>query len=276
MPAIQLGILLLDASGSMAGPVSGAPGAETKAWQIEQMLCSPLAEPLGPEVDRAALLDDCGLIAQLQASKRAESIDLTVIRFDHEVVPYPVQGKLYQPIEDWSLSPAGTRLEPQPPRGGERYWLGGRPFNLLDGMGGMTSIAGALEYADKVARSWIEFQEQALPMYDPLVTIMLMSDMWVDEEPRDKNGAHRVRAIEVAQEIKRTAMVTDRDRPQVLLAAAAFGNDADIDLMRRLASPGPPEAPEKYSLRTANPPDLRLFFLTSMTERWRVGRGVAR
>lgn len=63
--------------------------------------------------------------------------------------------------------------------------------------------------------------------------------------------------VKVATRIKRNVIL--RERPQVLLAAAAFGDDADLGLMTQIAS-----APE-YAVKTTDPVKLRDFFLSSLS-----------
>lgn len=246
MPAVQLAIFVLDASGSMGGTVSGAPPGTTKAWQIEEMLCLPLPEPLEKAEDKKAVLENCGVIARLQQSRRKDFIDLAIIRYDTkaEVVEKP------QPITDWELSPPGTRLSPPTNVSSPRYMLGGKPFNLLDGMGGATDIAVGLQEANRMKEAYLNLYQQQGGQYEPFVTIVLMSDMLHNEGPANA-------PLKVAAEIKRTVEI--RGRPQVLLAAAAFGDDADLNLMQQIAS-GP-----EYAIKTTNPIELRKFFLASAT-----------
>lgn len=245
MPAVQLAIFVLDASGSMGESVGGAPAGTTKAWQIEEMLCLPLPEPLEKAEDRKAALENCGVIARLQQSRRRDFIDLAIIRYDTRV-----RVEIPRPIAEWELSPPGTRLNPPTDASSPRYILGGKPFNLLDGMGGATDIAAGLQEANRMKEEYLKFYHQQGPQYEPFVTIILMSDMLHNEGPANA-------PLIIAAEIKRT--VEMRGRPQVLLAAAAFGDDADLNLMQQIAS-GP-----DYAIKTPSPIELRRFFLASAT-----------
>lgn len=241
MAAVQLAIFVLDASGSMNLEVAGAPQKTTKAWQIEEMLCLPLSEPLATASDRKAVLDTCGVMARLQNSQRADFIDVGIVRYDTRV-------KVYQevrPITEWELSPPGTKLDPNQ---GQHYLLGGEPFDLLANMGGWTDIAAGLQEANEMKNAYIEhYQNQ--PGYEAFVTIILMSDM------QPNVGAVNA-PLKVAAEIKNTT-ITPRGREQTLLAAVAFGDDADLDLMRQIATS------TDYAMKTTDPQELRNFFLKS-------------
>src|ERR1700716_1242158 len=104
MPTVQLGICVLDASGSMAEAVQDAPEHTSKAWQVEEMLCLPL-----PIVDtRAVALEQCGVIARLQESERAGFTELGIIRFNTQAQAYGDPRM----VKDWTLSPDGTKLKP--------------------------------------------------------------------------------------------------------------------------------------------------------------------
>lgn len=243
MPAVQLVILVLDASGSMSSAVKGMPSGTTKAWQIEDMLCRPLREPLEAAEDKKAVLEECGIIARLQQSRRAGNIDLAIVRYDTRV-----KVETPKPIVEWELSPIGTRLSPDGTM--SHYILGGQPFDLLDGMGGATDIAAGLREANRMKDEYLKFYQQQGAQYEPFVTIILMSDALHNEGPANS-------PLTVAVEIKRTVEL--RGRPQVLLAAAAFGDDADLKLMQQIASDA------EYSIKTLDPAELKKFFLSSAT-----------
>src|SRR4051794_36876044 len=108
MAAVQLAILVLDASGSMSDAVANTPPGTTKAWQIEEMLCLPLSAPLEPAVDRQLLRATCGFIERLKHSQHRNHIDLGIIRYDTSAEPY---GKPL-PVTERELSPTGTKLAP--------------------------------------------------------------------------------------------------------------------------------------------------------------------
>lgn len=245
MPAVQLGIFVLDASGSMNDPIAGAPPGTTKAWQIEEMLCRPLPESMETAEDRKAALDNCGVIARLQESQRKDFIDLGIIRYD-------THQKIYQdvrPVLEWELSPPGTKLEPPKKATDPRYHLGGQPFNLVEGMGGGTNIAVGLSEANNMTEAYLKHYAEQGSNFEPFITIILMSDLL-------QNVGAANEPLKIAAQIKRG--VEQRGRPQVLLAAAAFGDDADLDLMKQIAS-GP-----EFAIKTTDPTELRKFFLASM------------
>lgn len=244
MPAVQFAILVLDASGSMGEQVKGEPKGTTKAWQIEEMLCRPLPEPIETAEDKQAVLENCGFIARVQQSRRKDFIDLGIVRYD-------TKAEVYQdvrPIGEWELSPPATKLSPPQSASDPRYILGGQPFNLLAGKGGRTNIVKGLEEAQKMAEAYLKHWQQQGSQYEPFITIILMSDLLHNE-----GSPHE--PVRVANEIKRNA--TLRGRPQVLLAGAAFGDDADLSLMQQIAA-GP-----DYAIKTTDPRELRKFFLAS-------------
>lgn len=241
MPKVQLAIFVLDASGSMAANVTGYAPGTTKAWQIEEVLLKPLSEPLETAADRKLVLNNCGVIARLQHSARKDYIDMTVIRFDTGV-----KIETPQSITSFTLSPAGTLLTPPTPH----YELNGKPFDLLDGLGGGTNITRALEVANDMKEQYIKYWTQQGPQYEPYVTVILMSDMLQTEgQPNDP--------LRIAATIKANQMVGGR--PQTLLTCVAFGDDANEALMKQLAT-----APE-WGIKTTKPADLRNFFLASAT-----------
>lgn len=243
MAAVQLAIFVLDSSGSMGW------SSPTKAWQIEEMLCLPLSEPWETAEDRQAVLNNCGVIARLQHSRRKDYIDLGIIRYDTTIkIDDP------RPITEWELSPPGTRLTPPSDPNdtiSPRYMLSGKPFNLLSGMGGGTDIAKGLQIANDMKEQYLKFYQQPENSHnEAYVSIILMSDMLNTEGTANA-------PLKVAAEIKRT--VEMRGRPQVLLAAVAFGEDADLSLMKQIASG------DEFAIKTNDPKELRDFFLRSAT-----------
>lgn len=240
MPALQLAILVLDASGSMSVEVSGVPQGTTKAWQIEDMLLRPLPQSWETADDRRELLLNCGLIARLQHSQRKDNIDMGLIRYDNTAEVY--QGNI-RPITDWELSQPAPQLTPP-----NHYMLGGQTFDLLQGKGGGTNIVSGLEAAEFMKDEWLNKNQTG--NNECFVTILLMSDMLHNE-----GSPHE--PVKVATRIKRNVIL--RERPQVLLAAAAFGDDADLSLMTQIASG------QEYAVKTTDPIKLRDFFLSSLS-----------
>lgn len=250
-PATQLGILVLDASGSMSlDPETLDPPTGTdkvyKAWQVEEAVCRPLSR--GPEMfgDQADAFRDAGLIARLQESKVYRSLAwIAIIRFDTEADLY-LDAKR---ARDITLDDYGTIKQPP-----DHFSIEGKPFMLLDGKGNRTNIASGLALAHHVSQNWLEHQKGQGNEDNAFVTILLMSDMRNTEGPQDE-------AIRVAQVINQNRELAAKGspRPQVVLAGAAYGKNADIRLMRQLATPGP------YAEETPTPQKLRDFFLRTMT-----------
>lgn len=240
MPALQLAVFVLDASGSMSSEIVGAPKGTTKAWQIEDMLCRPLPQSWESADDRRELLLNCGLVARLQHSQRKDNVDMGIIRYDNSAEVY--RGNIF-PITDWQLSQPAPQLTPP-----NHYELGGQTFDLLSGKGGGTNIIAGLEAAEVMKDAWLTANQSG--NNECFVTILLMSDMLHNE-----GSSHE--PVQVATRIKRNVML--RNRPQVLLAAAAFGDDADLNLMTQIASGS------EFAVKTTDPIKLRDFFLNSLS-----------
>ena len=262
MPVAQLGLLVLDASGSMGELVAATPDGQplppntTKQWLVEEMLARPLRATQQDAEDWRSVLDDCGLVARMQNSANKRMTELGIIRFDEEPEPYWE----VRPVLEWELSPVGTRLDPPQVRdphqrnAGEGYRLGPTELDLLANRGGGTDIAAGLRYADQVAKAWVSHMSTQFPNTDPLVSIVLMSDMLeVMGDPQQ--------VLEVANQIKTNQELGGR--PQILLCAAAFGEGTKVNLpfMQQLATPDPDN---KWSMHTTDPTDLRRFFLKSL------------
>jgi hypothetical protein len=234
------------------------PANTTKAWLIEDMLARPLREPRSAGSDYQALLRDCGLVARLKASANKDVTDLAVIRFD-------TKAELYwdvHPVLDWTLCPDGTRKGPPELRiphrrdPGEGYLLGPGEMDLLEGMGGWTDIACGLKYADEIADSWLAHHTENSPGYDLFVSILLLSDMQQTERTTQD-------VLGVATKIKLNVELGGR--PRVMLCCAAFGENADLALMRQIATPGRPNHdPNEFAIQTLDTSKLRDFFLASL------------
>ena len=248
MPAVQLGIFVLDASGSMNDPIADEPPGTTKAWQIEEMLCRPLPESMETAADRKAALNNCGIIARLQESKRRDFIDLGIIRYDTHAEVY----QEVRPILEWELSPPGTKLNPPTSSSTDRYMLGGEMLDLMKEMGGATNIAVGLAEANKMKDAYLKHWDEQEGNFEPYITIILMSDLL-------QNVGTASEPLDIAAKIKRTVNDPKRNREQVLLATAAFGDNADLELMKQIATD------PKYAVKTTDPVKLREFFLKSLT-----------
>lgn len=245
MPVIQLVILVLDASGSMAGNISNS--GITKARIVEDLICRPLHETLDSTQDKALVLQNCGLVARLQSTMRRDTTDLGIIRFDTSAEVW--QNEI-RPVLEWELSPVGTDLSTSQ---SGHYILGGQPFDLLAGKGGGSNIASALRLAHDMARDYVEHWLYQKGDFDPFVSIVLTSDMLLNEGSSQE-------IISIASQIKKSSMRSGQKR--ILLAAAAIGDDADIGLMREIAS-----APD-YSVSVLNQNTLRSFVLSSISSQY--------
>lgn len=220
MSVVQLGILVLDASGSMG---LDAGDGSIKARQIEEMVCKPLSICIERAEDPLAVLNEAGLIARLQESTTADFTDLAIIRYDDRAEVY--RGVNPKPVNEYTLSPFGTVISNG---SSERYMLDGAPFDLLEGMEGQTDIAAALHMAGALATDWVALMES--DGHEPFVSIVLMTD----GHHYSKN--HSVNDVtSMATRIKSNKQL--QGRPQVLIATAAFGDKADEPLLKTIATP---------------------------------------
>ncbi|MFZ1472275.1 MAG: vWA domain-containing protein [Anaerolineae bacterium] len=144
-----------------------------------------------------------GCIAKLRAGGLKEGMYVGVIAFDDKVDPPLLLPTKVVAITESMLDP--DRFTPR----------------------GETAIGLALNEAHKMAR---DFLAQADPLVQRLVTILLMSD------GRNTSGPDPVTS---AAEIKNTARSVEAygGRPEIVIAAAAYGPDADEVVLRQIATP---------------------------------------
>jgi len=204
----ELGILVLDGSGSMNDPEK-ATGRQ-KAAVVE---------------DQITNLKD-GLIQRLRKSTRAHEISLAIVTFDHRV------KVLLNPTPVLRLDPASVKLD------------------LLRRHGGSTAIGDALRTAGIIAEQFLAQEEEDIPRY---VTILLMSDGQNNsgEDPLTVANAIKGRARDKA------------GRPEIVIATAAYGDDADEETLRQIATQIP-EQPDKFFAKVQTGEQLRQFFIASM------------
>ncbi len=123
---LELGILVLDGSGSMRGAEPGSNRA--KADMVELHL---IGDGAGPK----------SLVQRLKESTRLSEIQLAVVTFDHRV------RRALDPAPVAEIDPAGLHLE------------------LLQQHGGATAIGLALKEAGKIANDFVRGEEEGIPRY---------------------------------------------------------------------------------------------------------------
>jgi hypothetical protein len=173
-----------------------------------------------------------GCIARLRVSSVKEGLYVGVITFDDKVDPPLLLPTKVVTITESTLDP--DRFTPR----------------------GETAIGLALNEAHKMAR---EFLAQADPLVQRLVTILLMSD------GRNNSGPDPVTS---AAEIKNSARPVEAygGRPEIVVAAAAYGPDADEAVLRQIATPPWPGCKyQELSKRVKSGAELRDWLVGSVT-----------
>lgn len=215
---LELGILVLDGSGSMA---AGEPGTSlSKAEAVELHL-------VGRGEGEAK-----SLLQRLKESTRAGEIQLSVITFDHRV------REVLEPT-------AVTAID-----------AGALSLNLLKAHGGATAIGLALRKAGEVARRFLADEQEGIPRY---VLILIMTD-GREEGPQTQDPS--TNPVKVAEEIKAGAR-DKRGRPEIVIAAAGYGEDADEETLQRMVT-SPLTADTSFFRRVNSGEELREFFMASM------------
>jgi len=210
----ELGILVLDGSGSMAD-VEKASGKK-KAEAVEEHL----------------IIAHDSLFARLKGGTRRHEISLALVTFDNR------DEKRLDPTELAQLTRDDLSL------------------NLLQEHGGSTAIGRALETAGEIAEQFIA-SEQRVPRF---VTILLMSD-GQETENTDPVGV----AKQIHQKAKPKQIAgRPTQRPDIAIAVAAYGDDADVNTLRQIATQLPDQA-DKFFKRVQSGTELRAFFLESLT-----------
>jgi len=221
----ELVILLLDGSGSMSEPESGTGRrkAEAVVYHLVQEAAGRAESPYGSQGS---------LLQRLKSSRNVNAFWLSVITFDDRV--------------DVALHPRPlSEVAPED-----------LDIDLLGKHGQMTAIGAALEVADQVAQDWLSAPD-ADPRTPRFVTILLMSD---GQETMDTDP------VRVAEGIKARAQqggIQGIPRPQVVIATAAYGDDADPATLEAIASRRADGSPFFKKVDTGA--QLRDFFLESIS-----------
>jgi uncharacterized protein YegL len=170
--------------------------------------------------------DTGSLLQRLKASSNRDRFWLSVITFDNRI--------------DVALHP--RRLEQVVPEDLD--------IDLLGKHGDLTAIGHALTTAHQIAQSWLDDADPLIPRF---ATILLMSDgqETVGSDP-----------VGVAQTIKKNTS-NELGRPQIAIATAAYGDDADGATLSAIASQRADGSPMFARVDTGA--QLRDFFMESIS-----------
>lgn len=166
------------------------------------------------------------LLSRLKISTNRDRFWLSVVTFDNRI--------------DVALHP--QRLEQVKPEDLD--------IDLLGKHGDLTAIGHALTTAHQIAQGWLEDADPLIPRF---ATILLMSDgqETVGTDP-----------VGVAQRIKENTS-SELGRPQIVIATAAYGDDADGATLQAIASRRPDQSPMFARVDTGA--QLRDFFMESIS-----------
>lgn len=163
------------------------------------------------------------LAERLATSDMADQYALAVVSFDsrvdHPLPPTPVLD----------LDPSDLDL------------------NLLGRHGGSTAIGDALSQAGRVAEQFLADERDGIPRY---AVILLMSD-------GQSNGGED--PIVVAARLKRQFSRSKPHGPELVIATAAYGDDANASVLAQIASN------PSYHRRVESGVELRNFFFRTIT-----------
>ena len=165
------------------------------------------------------------VVGRMQISDMNEQFMISLVTFDDNV-KCPIPPTYVNDVDDSDLE-----------------------IDLLEMHGRNTAIGDALEKARQIAEDFLadEDPDGAIPRY---VVILLMSD------GQNNSGADpRV----IAQQIKDQFTETKRHGPQLVLATAGYGDDADENLLREIAS-----GEDNYK-RVEDGEALRDFFIATIS-----------
>lgn len=167
-----------------------------------------------------------GLLERLYVSSRRNEIHMAVIAYDSND-PGEVRAERFSVTsEEMVQKPAD-------------FW------NPLRGHGGSTPIGAALAKAGEMAKEFLD-HEGELPRE---VVIVLMSD-----------GLHNYGRDHGLPEPEPVAEQLKAD-PRITIATVAYGGDADVERLKRLASDE-----ERYFTEVDDPDSLRDFFVWSILQ----------
>lgn len=182
-------------------------------------------------VEQHLVKDQESLLERLKGSTRRQEISLALVTFDHRDV------KRRDATEVEKLTPGDLSLD------------------LLKLHGGNTAIGRALQTADEIAQQFIA-GEQRLPRF---VTILLMSDGQETENTDPIGVAGQILQRAKFKQIAGYVV----SRPDIVIAVAAYGDDADDNTLRQIATQLP-DQPDKFFRHVNSGAELREFFIESM------------
>lgn len=130
-------------------------------------------------------------------------------------------------------------------------------FDLLGRFGDNTAIGLAMQEADQIAQLWLSGADPKLPRF---ATILLMSDGCETCGTDPVGVAQRIHARIAAAPSPGPSWL---NRPALVIATAAYGDDADEATLQAIASRHPSGQPMFARVQTGA--ELRDFFLRSIT-----------
>ncbi len=197
-------------------------------------LPEPPAQPKALEVMGHLVDSPDSLFERLNKGTRRHEIYLAMITYDHVVT------RRLDPTPLTEIDPDKLRVD------------------LLREHGGRTAIGKALNEAGAIARQFLAAQDPSgAPRF---VTILLMSDGQEVENSDPVGEALKIKSD--AQPKKIGALMSER--PDIVIAAAAYGDDADPDTLRSVSTQLPNQ-PDRFFKRVTTGQQLRDFFIASMT-----------
>lgn len=176
------------------------------------------------QVKADAVEDACReLLDRLQSSDMADQFLLAAVTFDARV--------------ECPLLPAAVNEMDE----------GDLILDLLHCHGGVTAVGDALARAGEMAEQFLQGEDDAIPRY---VVILLMSD---------GQSNHGTDPLPVAQQLKTRFAQSKAHGPELTVAAAAYGDDADEGMLRQIASGS------SFFTRVKSGSELRDFFFSSVS-----------
>ncbi len=169
------------------------------------------------------------LLARLQRSRNRDAFWIAILAFSSRI------EQVLAPTPLGQVDPQGLPLDSK---------------DLLNRFGDNTAIGRALQEADRIAQAWLAGADPQLPRF---VTILLMSD-GCETCGTDPIG--------VARRIHARAG-SGRPRPPIVIATAAYGEDADEQVLQAIASARPDGSP--MFARVHSGAELRDFFIASLS-----------
>jgi uncharacterized protein YegL len=177
------------------------------------------------EVIAQLISSEDGLLKRLQSSRNRDSMEVAIVTFDtrtHTLLP-----KVLSQVDTNDLN-----------------------IRLLAKHGGDTGMGTALSEANNIAQQWLSHADPRIARF---VTILVMTD------GQETAGTD---PLGVAAAIKAQVTYPDGNRPSIVIATAAYGDNADENTLRAMAT----QQPDGYTFfkKVHSGEDLREFMLQSI------------